>query len=345
MSTQPNTTVLVTGGCGFIGSNLVRHLLASRPEWRIVNVDLLTYAGNPANLADVQEDPRYLHVRHDIAEFTGMERVFKSYAPRAVINCAAETHVDRSLENGMSFVRTNVLGTQVLLELARSHGSRFVQVSTDEVYGSLGPTGKFHEGMPLCPSSPYAASKAAADMLVLAAFHSYGQEVVITRSSNNYGPFQYPEKLIPLMVTNALDLQPLPVYGRGDNVRDWIHVSDHSRGLLATLEKGEAGGVYNFGGASEETNISVVKMILSILGRPESLIKFVLDRPGHDLRYAMDFRRAEEDLDWKPEVPFEEGLRDTVKWYVENQEWWGPIKSGTYQEYYARQYTARLRGT
>lgn len=343
MKQQTNTTVLVTGGCGFIGSNLVRHIISSRPTWRVVNLDSLTYAGNPANLAEFEGNPSYVFIQGDIADFAKMERVFKSYAPSAVINCAAETHVDRSLEDGKGFVRSNVLGTQVLLELARACECRFLQVSTDEVYGSLGPTGKFSEDMPLRPSSPYAATKAAADLLVLAAFHSYGQDVVITRSSNNYGPYQYPEKLISLMITNALDSQPLPVYGQGKNVRDWIHVTDHCKGLLAALDKAKIGRVYNFGGASEETNLRVVQMILAALQRTESLIRFVPDRPGHDLRYALDFRRAQEELDWKPDINFEQGLRDTVAWYVDNREWWEPLKSGAYRQFYARQYDARLR--
>jgi dTDP-glucose 4,6-dehydratase len=210
------------------------------------------------------------------------------------------------------------------------------------VYGSLGPEGKFSEDMPLCPSSPYAATKASADLLVLAAFHSYSQDVVITRSSNNYGPYQYPEKLIPLMITNSLESQPLPVYGQGTNVRDWIHVTDHCKGLLAALDKGRKGRIYNFGGASEETNLRVVQMILADLQQPESLIRFVPDRPGHDLRYALDFRRAQAELNWRPEIDFDQGLRDTVAWYVENREWWVSIKSGEYREYYAKQYDAGL---
>ena len=343
MIQRDDTTVLVTGGCGFIGSNLVRHIISSRPGWRVVNVDSLTYAGNPMNLADLERNPRYVFEKVDIAEFAAIENVFQTYTPSAVINCAAETHVDRSLDDGKSFVRTNVLGTQVLLELARANESRFLQVSTDEVYGSLGPTGEFGEDSPLSPNSPYAASKAAADLLVLAAFRSNRQDVVITRCSNNYGPYQYPEKLIPLMITNSLESQPLPVYGRGVNVRDWIHVTDHCRALLAALDNGKPGRVYNFGGASEETNLHVVQMILANLKQPESLIRFVPDRPGHDLRYAMDFRRARAELGWRPEIKFEQGLRDTVAWYVENREWWEEIKSGAFQRYYANQYDARLK--
>ena len=338
-----DATILVTGGCGFIGSNLIRHIIASRLGWRVVNVDSLTYAGNPLNLADLDGNPRYRFEQVDIAEYADVARVFQEHAPSAVINCAAETHVDRSLDDGKDFVRTNVLGTQVLLELARTQGCRFLQVSTDEVYGSLGLTGKFTEDTPLSPNSPYAATKAAADLLVLAAFHSYGQDIVITRSSNNYGPYQYPEKLIPLMITNSLESQPLPVYGQGTNVRDWIHVTDHCKALLAAVEKGGKGRVYNIGGASEETNLRVVQMILDNLEKPESLIRFVPDRPGHDLRYAIDFQRAQAELDWEPDITFAQGLRDTVTWYVENREWWEGIKSGAFRRFYAKQYDARLK--
>jgi dTDP-glucose 4,6-dehydratase len=340
---QSDTTVLVTGGYGFIGSNLIRHIIANRPGWRVVNMDSLTYAGNPANLADIDEHPNYVFVEGDISELADAENVFDSYSPWGVINCAAESHVDRSLEDGKGFVRTNVLGTQTLLELARVRECRFLQVSTDEVYGSLGPQGKFTEEMPLSPNSPYAATKASADLLVLAAFRSYGQDVVITRSSNNYGPYQYPEKLIPLMITNSLESQPLPIYGEGTNVRDWIHVTDHCEGLVAALEKGTGGRIYNLGGDSEQANLRVVQMILGLLQQPESSIRFVPDRPGHDERYALDFQRATAELDWQPKIGFEQGLGDTVAWYVENREWWESIRSGAYRQYYAKQYDSRLK--
>jgi dTDP-glucose 4,6-dehydratase len=344
LTAQYDRTLLVTGGCGFIGSNLIRFLLARRQQWRVVNVDSLTYASNPANLSDLESDPRYTFVEQDISEQAGMEEVFQTHTPWAVINCAAESHVDRSLEAGVDFVRTNVLGAQVVLELGRKYECRVLQMSTDEVYGSLDSTAdRFREDMPLEPTSPYAASKASADMMILAAFRSYGQDVIITRSSNNYGPYQHPEKLIPLMISNVLDNQPLPVYGQGKNVRDWIHVGDHCRGILAALERGSAGSIYNLGGDSERTNISVVRSILSILGRPESLIRYVQDRPGHDQRYAIDFTRSTNDLDWVPETGFEEGLRETVTWYVENDQWWRSIKDGGFQTYYERQYAARLK--
>ena len=339
-------TVLITGGCGFVGSNLVKLILAQRDEWRVVNVDSLTYASNPASLADVESNPRYTFVEQDITEYAGMESVFQIHSPWAVINCAAESHVDRSLETGVNFARTNVMGTQVVLELGRRYESRVLQISTDEVYGSLDDDAlKFREDMPLDPTSPYAASKAAADLMVLAAFRSYRQDVVITRSSNNYGPYQHPEKLIPMMITNTLDDQPLPVYGSGKNVRDWVHVHDHCRGVLAALEHGASGSIYNLGGDSERTNISVVRSILSILGRPESLVRYVEDRPGHDLRYAIDYSRATRDLDWAPETRFEDGLEETVAWYVRHDGWWRALKGEQFKAYYERQYAARLRGS
>ncbi len=346
MPDQNIKTVLVTGGCGFVGSNLVRFLLAQRDKWRIVNVDSLTYASNPSNLADIVSDPRYSFVEQDITEYAGMKSIFQVHTPWAVINCAAESHVDRSLKTSINFASTNTLGTQVILELGRQHGSRILQISTDEVYGSLDNLKlKFTEDMPLDPTSPYAASKASADLMVLAAFRSYHQDVIITRSSNNYGPYQYPEKLIPMMITNALADQPLPVYGRGVNVRDWIHVQDHCQGVLAALERGSKGSIYNFGGNSERTNISVIRSILSILGRPESLVKYINDRPGHDMRYAIDYSRATNELGWLPETRFEDGLEETVAWYVEHDDWWRSIKNGNFSVYYEHQYGARLRSS
>lgn len=343
MRLQADTTLLVTGGCGFIGTNLIRYILSSRPRCRVINLDCLSYAGNLNNLTDLEGSKNYVFVKCDISKFSEVASVFQRYSPAAVINCAAESHVDRSLNDSKSFVTSNVLGTQVLLELARDQGCRLVQISTDEVYGSLGPAGKFSEDSPLSPNSPYAATKAAADLMALAAFNSFGQDVVITRSSNNYGPYQYPEKLIPLMITNAIDSCRMPIYGQGSNIRDWIHVSDHCKGILAVLENGSAGSIYNLGGGREETNLDVVRMILSLLNKPESLIEFVTDRPGHDLRYAMDFKRAQNDLRWSPKIDFEPGLSDTVKWYQENAEWWRPIKNGTYRDYYAEQYATRLK--
>jgi dTDP-glucose 4,6-dehydratase len=344
MANRSRNHIVVTGGCGFIGSNLIRYLLRERADWKIVNVDLLTYAGNRSNLSDVTDDPRYLFVQGDIADRQQMDVVFRSFTPFAVINCAAETHVDRSLQDSSDFVRTNVLGTQVLLHLARLYGSRLVQVSSDEVYGSLGSHARFREDLALQPRSPYSASKAAADMLILAALHSFSQDVVITRCSNNYGPYQHVEKLIPLMITNALEFLPLPVYGEGKNVRDWIHVSDHCKGIVAALERGRSGRIYNFGGGSERTNIAVVRLILSILGRPNSLIRFVADRPGHDFRYAMDFSRAEAELSWAPAIRFRNGLEETIEWYVKHESWWKPIKKGSFRRYYEMQYAARLEG-
>lgn len=341
---EERRTVLITGGCGFIGSNLVRHILVSRPAWRVVNVDLLTYAGIKDNLRDIEHDPRYVFVKADIADVDTMRQVFEHFGPWSLINCAAETHVDRSLNSGVDFVRTNVLGTQVMLEITRLYGCRLVHVSTDEVYGSLGASGSFQEESPLRPNSPYAASKAAADLLALAAHGSFGQDVVITRCSNNYGPYQHPEKLISLIITNAIEYQDLPVYGKGENIRDWLHVADHCRAVVMALEKGKSGRIYNFGGGDEMCNISVVRLILSILGRPESLIRFVADRPGHDFRYSVDFRRANEELGWKPEIPFQDGLIGTVRWYVENEDWWRAIKGESYKQYYDRQYGTRLGG-
>jgi dTDP-glucose 4,6-dehydratase len=330
--------VLVTGGMGFIGSNFVRLLLAERPEWTVWNLDLLTYAGNPENLAGAvdgaESEGRYRFLRGDIVEAESMARVFDEGRFEAVVHFAAESHVDRSIQSAAPFVRTNVMGTQVLLDQARATGTaRFVHVSTDEVYGDLGPEDPpFSEATPIQPSSPYSASKAASDHLVLAHHRTHGMDVVVTRCSNNYGPYQFPEKLIPLMITHALAGRELPVYGRGENVRDWIHVEDHCRGVLAALERGEPGSTYNFGGAAERRNIDVVRRILAALGVPESRIRYVTDRPGHDRRYAIDFRKAERELGWGPAREFEQGLADTVAWYLENRGWWQRVQDGAYRQ-------------
>jgi len=334
--------VLITGGSGFIGSNLVRLVLAERPDWRVVNLDKLTYAGNGENLADVERDPRYRFVRGDIANGELVAEILRAEKIDAVMHLAAESHVDRSILSPAIFIETNVRGTQVLLEACRELGvPRFLHVSTDEVYGSLGPTGLFTEETPLAPSSPYSASKAGSDLLALAYAHTFGMQVVVTRCSNNYGPYQFPEKLIPLMIANALEDRPLPVYGDGMNVRDWIHVEDHARGLVIALEKGRAGQVYNFGASSERHNIDIVKQVLGLVGKPESLIQYVKDRPGHDRRYAIDSTKARRELGWAPRRAFEEALAATVQWYREHRVWWERVRSGAYREYYQRQYGVR----
>jgi len=334
-------TYIVTGGAGFIGSNFVRLALASRPDLRIVTVDLLTYAGNLENLRGVPED-RHTFVRADITDLEAM-RGAVSQGVDVLINFAAETHVDRSILGPLAFVRTNVVGAQVLLDVAREKSvARFLQVSTDEVYGSLEPDDPpFTEEWPLDPTSPYAASKAAADLLVLAAHRTYGQNVVITRCSNNYGPCQFPEKLVPLVLSNALEDKPLPVYGDGRQVRDWIYTDDHSRAILAAVERGESGSIYNVGARNERFNIDVVREILRQLGKPDSLIRHVTDRPAHDRRYAIDPSRAETELGWSPEVSFEEGLTRTIRWYRENDDWWRRIKDGSYREFYEKWYGRR----
>jgi dTDP-glucose 4,6-dehydratase len=334
--------VLLTGGSGFIGSNLVRLLLAERPSWRVVNLDKLTYAGNAENLADLEGNPRYRFVRGDVANGELVADLLRSERIDAVMHLAAESHVDRSILSPAVFIETNVRGTQVLLEAAReARVPKFLHVSTDEVYGSLGPTGLFTEETPLAPSSPYSASKAGSDLLALAYAHTFGVHVVVTRCSNNYGPYQFPEKLIPLMIANALRDLPLPVYGDGKNVRDWIHVEDHCRGLLAALEGGKSGQVYNFGAASERENIQIVKGVLQLLGKPESLIQYVKDRPGHDRRYAIDAAKARRELGWAPRHRFEDALAATVAWYREHRGWWERVLSGEYMAYYEKQYGAR----
>jgi dTDP-glucose 4,6-dehydratase len=334
-------TYVVTGGAGFIGSNFVRFALAAIPDLRIVNIDLLTYAGNLENIEGVPEG-RHTFVRADITDAEAMARAVPEGAD-ALINFAAETHVDRSILGPLVFVRTNVLGTQVLLDTARAKGvRRFLQVSTDEVYGSLAPGDPaFTEDRPLAPSSPYAASKAGADLLVLAAHRTYGQDAVITRCSNNYGPYQFPEKLIPLALSNALEDKPLPVYGDGRQVRDWIYSEDHSRAILAAVVRGRPGQVYNVGARSERYNIDVVREILRQLSKPESLIQYVKDRPAHDRRYAIDPTRAEKELGWRPEVALEDGLARTIGWYRDHAAWWRRVRDGSYREFYDKWYGGR----
>ena len=317
--------ILVTGGCGFIGSNFIRYILQHYKPATLTNVDVLTYAGNLANLGGVVEEhgERYEFFKADIANADQMDALMTEHQFYAVINFAAESHVDRSINSPENFIHTNVIGASVLLNAARRHGvQRFVQISTDEVYGSLGKTGKFTEQSPLDPSSPYSASKAGADLLAMACYKTYGQEVIITRCSNNYGPYQFPEKLIPLMIIKALRDDPLPVYGDGLSVRDWIHVQDHCAGIVAALFEGKPGAIYNFGGNSEMVNLDVVKMILKKLGKPESLISFVPDRLGHDRRYAIDSSFARRELKWKPRRNFKAGLDATIQWYIDNQSWW-----------------------
>jgi len=333
--------LLVTGGCGFIGSNFIHWALREHPEIEIRNFDKLTYAGNLENLADVDNDPRYSFVRGDIADRGAVEAALEGGCD-AVINFAAETHVDRSILDAGEFIRTNVLGAQVLIEAARAAGvARFVQISTDEVYGSLGPAGYFTEDTPLSPNSPYSASKASADLVARSYFKTFGFPVIITRCSNNFGPYQFPEKLIPLFVTNALADEKLPLYGDGMNVRDWIYVDDHSSAIMAVLERGAPGEVYNIGGGNERANVEITRAILSILDKPETLIEFVKDRPGHDRRYAIDSSKIRSELGWRPAHTFEEALETTVKWYVDNPEWWRRVKSGEYKEYYRKQYGQR----
>lgn len=334
--------ILVTGGAGFIGSNFIR-ILISEGQHQVVNLDALTYAGNLESLEDVAEDPNYSFVRADIANRQEVEAAFESHKPDIVVHLAAESHVDRSVLDASAFVRSNVLGTQVLLDVARAIGvERFVHVSTDEVYGSLGDTGAFTEETPLAPNSPYSASKTASDLFVRAAWHTHKFPSVTTRCSNNYGPYQFPEKLIPLMIMNALEDKPLPVYGDGKNVRDWIYVTDHCHGIKAVMESGRDGEVYNIGGKAEKQNIEVVKTLLSKLGKSEDLITFVKDRPGHDLRYAIDNSKICNELGWEPAHSFEKALGETVEWYLANKLWCDRVRSGAYMEYYDKQYSQRL---
>ncbi len=318
--------ILVTGGSGFIGSNFIRHVIAKRPDFRITNLDNLTYAGNPANLTDVSVSPNYTFVKGDICDRSLVTEILREPVD-GIVHFAAESHVDRSISGPEIFVQTNVLGTQILLEAARQTGSgRFLHVSTDEVYGSLGATGLFTETTPLAPNSPYSASKAGSDMLVTAYHHTFGLDAVITRCSNNYGPYQFPEKLISLLITNLIDGQKIPIYGDGLNVRDWLHVEDHCAGILLAFEKGKAGEVYNIGGNNEWKNIDIAHRVLALLGRDESSLEFVPDRLGHDRRYAIDATKIRKELGWTPAHDFESGLAATVEWYRQNEKWWRPLK-------------------
>ncbi len=341
--TQLSGTLLITGGLGFIGANFIRHVLAAHPGvTRVVNYDACTYAGNPANLAEVAQDPRYVCVRGDVCDPAAVEAAIKEHGVDQMVHFAAETHVDRSIHGSADFIRTNVEGTRVLLDAARTHGiRRFLHISTDEVYGALGPTGASDEDAPLRPNSPYAASKTGADVLARAYHVTFGVPVIITRTCNNYGPYQFPEKFIPLMIVNALRNEPLPIYGDGLYVREWLHVQDHCRALATVLAQGTAGEVYNIGSGEERPNLTVVQDILRLTDRPSSLIRHVPDRPGHDRRYALNHAKLTRTLGFTPAIPFAQGLADTVAWYRTHESWWQAILSGAYRTYYERQYGGR----
>jgi dTDP-glucose 4,6-dehydratase len=333
--------VLVTGGAGFIGSNFVRHLLLARPDVKIINFDKLTYAGNPESLADIASDARYSFVRGDIANAKAVDEIFQSGLD-AIINFAAETHVDRSIEDASPFLRTNILGTHCLLEAARRFRlPRFIHISTDEVYGSAPAGESFTEETHLAPRSPYAASKASADHLVSAYTNTFGISAVVLRCTNNYGPFQFPEKLIPLMIANARENKHLPIYGDGLQERDWLFVEDYCRAIALTLDHAKSGSIYNVSAGSPQPNLKIVRTILSHLGKTESLIQYVQDRPGHDRRYALDSSKIQRELGWKPQVSFEEGIRCTIDWYVQNTAWLEHARSGEYLKYYERHYVRR----
>ncbi len=340
-------TILVTGGMGFIGSNFIRHLLAVYADVRVVNLDKLTYAGNPRNLADLAGNRRYVFVRGDVCDEKVVGEALEAHGAKAIVHFAAESHVDRSIQHADDFIRTNVQGTRVLLDTARKCKTQlFLHISTDEVYGSLPTSGSFSEGSPLLPNSPYAASKTGADVLARAYHVTYGLPVIITRTCNNYGPYQFPEKFIPLMIVNAMRGEPLPIYGDGLYVREWLHVEDHCRALARILEAGRPGEVYNIGSGAERVNLEVAKEILALTGRPETLLRHVKDRLGHDRRYALDWTKMRRQLDWTPVIPFAEGLRQTVEWYRAHPTWWQEILSGEYQAYYQRQYgEGAQRGT
>lgn len=334
--------ILVTGGAGFIGSNFVRMILAEQPDCLIVNLDKLTYAGNLENLEGFLDNKNHVFIKADICDGQTIAQLIEKYKIEEIINFAAESHVDRSINEPKVFIETNVTGTLTLLEAARDKKiKKFVQISTDEVYGELGPTGKFTETTPLSPNSPYSASKTSADLLVRAFGHTFGLNYNITRCSNNYGPYQFPEKMIPLMINNAMNDKPLPVYGDGLNVRDWIHVEDHCRAIWKVLIDGKAGEIYNIGSSNEKTNLEVVKAILDSVGKPHSLINFVKDRPGHDRRYAIDSSKINSQLGWKATTNFQQGIKSTIEWYMQNRKWLENVTSGQYQQYYQQMYGNR----
>ncbi len=337
--------IIVTGGAGFIGSNFIFHMLNKYPDYRIICLDCLTYAGNLSTLEPVMDNPNFRFVKESITDREAVYKLFEEEKPDMVVNFAAESHVDRSIENPEVFLDTNIKGTAVLMDACRKYGiKRYHQVSTDEVYGDLPldrPDLFFTEETPIHTSSPYSSSKAGADLLVLAYHRTYGLPVSISRCSNNYGPYHFPEKLIPLMIANALNDKPLPVYGEGLNVRDWLYVEDHCKAIDLIIHKGREGEVYNVGGHNEKANIEIVKMICKELGKPESLITHVTDRKGHDMRYAIDPTKIHNELGWLPETRFEDGIKKTIKWYLENKEWWETIISGEYQNYYEKMYGNR----
>ena len=338
-------TIIVTGGAGFIGSNFVFHMLQAHPDYRIVCLDKLTYAGNLSTLEPVLQQDNFRFVKADICDRQAVDKLFQEEKPDIVVNFAAESHVDRSIENPGIFLETNIMGTAVLMDACRKYGiQRYHQVSTDEVYGDLPldrPDLLFTEETPLHTSSPYSSSKASADLLVMAYYRTYGLPVTISRCSNNYGPYHFPEKLIPLMIANAMADKPLPVYGNGENVRDWLYVEDHCRAIDLIIHNGKVGEVYNVGGHNEKRNIDIVRIICQELGKPESLIVHVEDRKGHDRRYAIDPAKIHRELGWLPKTKFEDGIKKTIKWYLEHKKWWQDIINGEYQEYYAKMYGSK----